>query len=198
MTRRQRTRTLGFAVAVSLIAVGSILTACAGAQTTNPHARASAKSSASSANSDPSVDAASQHRADGWVGGAVVPSGAIRSSTQLPGIANGTNVGMWCEPMAHAVGYWALPRMSAADTRAWLVSHPSDDMTVTTGDPTPGSDPDAGGTVIEQPSDGSLEALIFTVTPRTSGAGVRLDAFAMTADSVCATAPGGSQHGIGG
>lgn len=107
---------------------------------------------------------------------------------------------MWCRPMADAVGYWTLPSMSAHDTLAWLRSHPSRGMKVTGGNETlqAGNSQAPGGTVVDEPAPMSLEAVIFTVTSRGSGSGIRADAFAKAADSVCATAPPGTELGIGG
>ncbi|GAA4154581.1 hypothetical protein GCM10022286_02360 [Gryllotalpicola daejeonensis] len=146
------------------------------------------------------VDAASQHKADGWLAGAVVPPGAAKSGTQPAGVADGAGTEMWCAPMADAVGYWTLPHMSADDTMAWLESHPSAGMKVyaATGNVRVGDETNVGGFVVDEPSLLSLEALIFTVTPIGSGSGIRADAFTKAADSVCATAPPGTELGIGG
>jgi len=146
------------------------------------------------------VDAASQQKADGWLAGAVVPPGAVTARTRPTGVAKRSGTDMWCEPMADAVGYWTLPGMSADDTMAWLGSHPSLGMTVTggSGNPRSGGETNAGGVVVNEPAPMSLEALIFTVTPIGSGSGIRADAFAKAANSVCATAPPGTALGIGG
>ncbi|WP_295118953.1 hypothetical protein [uncultured Leifsonia sp.] len=102
--------------------------------------------------------------------------------------------------MADAVGYWTLPSMSTHDTLAWLRSHPSQGMQVMgSNEAVQASNTQAsGGTVVDEPTPMSLEALIFTVTSVGSGSGIRADAFAKADNSVCATAPPGAELGIGG
>jgi len=181
-----------------------MLTACTAAQA---HAHAAAPASKSGPgpvppvpSPDASVDAASQHKANDWLAGAAVPPAAARSKTQPVGVANNAAPQMWCQPMAHAVGYWTVPNMPPDDTLAWLRAHASRGMDVYAGSGNAYTDnaTDAGGTVVDQPELGSLEALIFTVTSVGSGAGIRADAFTMAADSVCVTPPPGTSLGIGG
>lgn len=206
-----RARAAGFAATALLIALGALLTACASEPTDARAAPATAESSPSPAAmkshftfpvADPGgkVDAASQHKADGWLAGAVVPPGATSSRTQPAGVASGASPGMWCKPMAHAVGYWTLPRMSADDTLSWLRSHASQGMMIASasGNPRSGNETNVGGTVVDEPARMSLEAMIFTVTPIGSGSGLRADAFAQATNSVCATPPPGTMLGIGG
>jgi len=102
--------------------------------------------------------------------------------------------------MAHAVGYWTLPNMSADNTMTWLESHPSQGMVFASasGNTRTGGKTNVGGFVVYEPTHMSLEALIFTVTPIGAGSGIRADAFAKAANSVCATAPPGTTLGIGG
>ncbi|MFC4244422.1 hypothetical protein ACFOYW_13675 [Gryllotalpicola reticulitermitis] len=102
--------------------------------------------------------------------------------------------------MANAVGYWTVPGMSADETMIWLESHASQGMKVTggSGNQASGSETDTGGTIVDEPSPMSLEALIFTVTPIGSGSGIRADAFTKATTSVCATPPPGTMLGIGG
>jgi hypothetical protein len=102
--------------------------------------------------------------------------------------------------MAHAVEYWTLPGMSADDTMAWLESHPSRGMVYASasGNPRTSSETNVGGTVVDEPAHMSIEAMIFTIAPIGSGSGIRADAFAMAANSVCATPPPGVMLGIGG
>lgn len=206
---RTRSYQLGAVVVMSALVVGSLF-GCASRQVNPDAAAAVVKSSpvptapvAPSfpvANPGGKVDAASQHKADTWLAGAVVPAGAVKSSTQPAGVASAAIPEMWCAPMADAVGYWTLPSMSADDTMAWLMSHASQGMTVSggSGNPRTGNETNVGGTVVDEPAPMSLEALIFTVTPIGSGSGVRADAFAIAADSVCATPPPGTELGIGG
>jgi hypothetical protein len=194
-----------------LLAVVPVLTACAGEETNAHAAPAPAKSSPSPdpastnptfpvANPSAKVDDASQHKADTWLAGAVVPSGAVKSSTQPAGVASGATPEMWCQPMADAVGYWTLPSMRADDTLTWLRSHASQGMKVTGGSDNleSGNITIGGGSVVDEPAPVSLEALIFTVTSIGSGSGIRADAFTKAANSVCATAPPGTDLGIGG
>lgn len=211
--RRRRAQTLGFAGAVLMLGIGPMLTACAGsagahgAPVVSPSPSAASPSAAEQAdpafpvtNPGGTVDAASQHKADTWLAGAVVPAAAVRSGTRPVGVASGSSTGMWCRPMADAVGYWTLPGMSAEDTLAWLRSHPSQGMEVAGGNEAPhasDSQP-SGGTVVDEPAPMSLEAVVFTVTSVGSGSGIRADAFAKADDSVCATAPPGTMLGIGG
>ncbi|WP_369964023.1 hypothetical protein [Leifsonia sp. EB34] len=124
----------------------------------------------------------------------------MTSRTQPAGVANGATPRMWCTPMAQAVGYWTLPGMSADDTLTWLRAHPSQGMMVASSSTNPqsGNEANVGGTVVDEPELMSLEALIFTVTPIGSGAGLRADAFAKATDSTCATPPPGTMLGIGG
>jgi hypothetical protein len=102
--------------------------------------------------------------------------------------------------MADAVGYWTLPNMLAGDVIAWLGTHTSDGMKVESG----GANPQvnnasvASGAVVDVPSLGSVEAVIFTVTSIGYGSGIRIDAFTIAANSVCATPPPGTELGIGG
>ena len=195
----------------SLTVIGLALTACAGEPTDAHAAPAAAKSSPSPAstqahpafpvvNPGGKVDAASQHKADSWLADSVVPPGAVRSRTEPAGVAGGASTGMWCKPMAHAVGYWTLPGMSADDTWTWLRSHAGPGMTVASasGNPQSGNDTNVGGTVVDEPAPMSLDAVIFTVTPIGSGSGLRADAFARAANSICATPPPGTMLGIGG
>jgi hypothetical protein len=204
-----RSQRVGFAGALLVLASGSMLTACSSVAFSHDAPTAVPTSSSSGEQSTPAfpvtdpgetVDAASQHQADLWLAGAVVPAAAVRSDTRPDGVASGTSTGMWCQPMADAVGYWTLPSMSAHDTLAWLRSHPSQGMQVTGGNETPqaGNSQASGGTVVDEPAPMSLEAVIFTVTSMGSGSGIRADAFAKAHDSVCATAPPGTELGIGG
>ena len=76
--------------------------------------------------------------------------------------------------------------MSPDSTMTWLESHPSQGMVYASasGNPRVGNETNVGG--------------IFTVTPIGSGSGIRADAFARAANSVCATPPPGVMLGIGG
>jgi hypothetical protein len=191
------------------LAVGLMLAACVGDQT-HPHdTPAAAKSSPSPQDSAPQfpvadsggkVDAASQQKADSWLAGAVVPPGAVRSSTRPDVVATEPAPEMWCKPMAHAIGYWTLSSMSADDTMTWLESHPSQGMVYASasGNPRVGDETNVGGFVVYEPTHMSLEALIFTVTPTGSGSGIRAEAFAKATNSVCATPAPGTMLGIGG
>ena len=207
---RRRARIVGLAGSIVVLAAGPMLTACAGPVAVAHDRPAVASSSPSSpAQADPAfpvtnpggtVDAASQRKADLWLAGAVVPPGAVRSDTRPVGVASGSTTGMWCRPMADAVGYWTLPSMSAADTLAWLRSHPSQGMEVAGGNEVAhaSNTPASGGSVVDEPTPMSLEAVIFTVTGVGSGSGIRADAFAKADKSVCATPPPGTMLGIGG
>lgn len=209
---RRRPQMVGATATGVLLVIGLMLTACAGAQTSEHGALAAATSGASptaTQQTDPAfpvadpggkVDAASQHKADTWLAGAVVPPGAVRSNTQPAGVASGAGTDMWCQPMADAVGYWTLPSMSAGDTLTWLRSHASQGMSVTGGSDAAQTSTSAasGGIVVDEPAPMSLEALIFTVTTTGSGSGIRADAFTKADNSVCATASPGTQLGIGG
>lgn len=200
---------VGFAGALLVLASGSMLTACSSVAVSRDSPTAVPSGSSSGEQSTPqfpvtnpggTVDAASQHKADLWLAGAVLPAAAVRSATRPDGVASGTSTGMWCRPMADAVGYWTLPSMSTHDTLAWLRSHPSQGMQVMGSNEAvqPSNTQASGGTVVDEPTPMSLEALIFTVTSVGSGSGIRADAFAKAADSVCATAPPGAELGIGG
>lgn len=216
--RRQR-RSAPIALAL-LLAVIPSLTACAGVQNdaaSDAHTALPAATSTPSptplpdssttaaptfpiANPGAKVDAASQQKAEGWLAGAVVPPGAVKSTTQPVGAASGPGTDMWCQPMADAVGYWTLPSTSADDTLVWLESHASRGMNVysVSGNARSGNASNVGGTVVDQPTPGSLEALIFSITPMGSGSAIRADAFTKAASSVCATAQPGTMLGIGG
>ena len=209
--RARRTRAVGFAGMALVVALGPLLTACAGEPTDARAAPVAVESSPSPtatrtqvtfpvADSGGKVDAASQRTADSWLAGAVVPPGAVSSRTQPAGVANAAAPRMWCTPMAHAVGYWTLAGMSADDTWTWLRSHASQGMTVasSSSNPQSGNEAIVGGTVVDEPATMSLEAVIFTVTPIGPGSGLRADAFAKATDSVCATPPPGAMLGIGG
>ena len=207
--RARRTAAVGVAGMALLVALGPLLTACAGEKVAAAPATAESSPSPTAAQTqitfpvaDPGgkVDATSQHKANGWLAGAVVPPGAVSSRTQPAGVANDASPRMWCTPMAQAVGYWTLPDMSADDTWVWLRAHASQGMMVTSSSSNPqsGNERNVGGTVVDEPTPMSLEALIFTVTPIGSGSGLRADAFAKATDSVCATPPPGTMLGIGG
>ena len=207
--RARRTRAVGFAALALVVALGPLLTACVGERMDARPAAAESSPSPTATRAqitfpvaDPGaqVDAASQQKADGWLADAVVPPGAASSRTRPAGVANGASPRMWCTPMAQAVGYWTLPGMSADDTLTWLRAHPSQGMMVasSSSNPQSGNEANVGGTVVDEPEPMSLEAVIFTVTPIGSGAGLRADAYAKATDSVCATPPPGTMLGIGG
>jgi hypothetical protein len=205
--RRARLAAMGL-----LFTAGSLLTACAGQQTSVSAATVAAASTPAPTATqqetpqfpvaDPggTVDAASQQKADGWLAGAALPPGAVKSSTEPAGVADGAGTGMWCAPMADAIGYWTLPNMSADDAMAWLEANASQSMVIASasGNPRTGDETNVGGFVVDEPTHMSLEAMIFTVTPIGAGSGIRADAFAKAASSVCATPPPGTMLGIGG
>ena len=217
MRQRSAGRVASVAAGILLLAFAPLLAGCAGTKTSVHPRPAAAQTSPSApapsitptfpdapafpvASPGATVDAASQHKAESWVADAAVPPGAVKSSTQPDGVASGAAPEMWCAPMADAVGYWTLPSMSADATLAWLTSHASGGMMVASasGNPRVGNETNVGGTVVDEPAPSSLEALIFTVTPIGSGAGIRADAFTKAAGSVCATPPPGTMLGIGG
>lgn len=192
---------LGFVAVGPVLAIAPVLAACAALQTTADDAAQSRPRATSTHQPGPEfpvtspggkVDAASQQRADTWLAGALVPPGAVQSRTLPPGVASEETMGVWCTPMADAVGYWTLPSMSAGDTLGWLATHASRSMQVTSGGNIPASETEstAGGSVVDEPMPApSLEAMIVTVTSIGNGTGIRADALARGTNSVCATAP---------
>jgi len=138
--RKHRAPILGTAATGLLLMIGPALTACTGAptdaQATSP---ATASSPSPTKKTEPRfpirpatspVDAAALKKAETWLAGATVPPGVVVSANRPDGVASSPTPQMWCTPMAHAVGYWTLPGMSADETMAWLTSHSSQGMTV--------------------------------------------------------------------
>lgn len=209
---RRHARTSAAVTLVLFTVVGTALAGCAAKSTDAFAARSMSTSSPTPTpslqatpefpvlNPGGKVDAASQHTADTWLAGAVVPPGAVRHANRPSEVADGVSIGMWCTPMADAVGYWTVPGMSPDDAMAWLEKHPSHGMLVTggSGNVTTGNATNPGGSVVDEPQLESLEAMIFTVTASGSGSGIRADAFAKAADSVCAAPLPGTHLGIGG
>lgn len=145
----------------------------------------------------PTADASAQQRADAWLAAAVLPPGAVSSST-MPADAtalSGSYQGWWCEPMGMATGYWTIPDVGVIETANWLMQHPTADLSVPVQIPYVEDETIDGVTLGNVPTMESLEGIAFTVSRAGDGVAVRAEVGAFGESTVCPTPPPGEAFG---
>ena len=153
-------------------------------------------------NSDATVDAVGQQRAESWISGVTMPAGAEYSDS-LPSEASLLNhvlPGSHCSPVANAKAYWIVRDSSIAEVIDWITANPVDGTTVE-GGYNPASDPNETvfASAVYTSNLSIYEGVAFTVvnlTPTTIA--VKATAVAFGDNTVCPDPdPGTSWGGFG-
>lgn len=146
------------------------------------------------------ADAAAQAKAKRWMAGARVPPGAVEVDSPPPGTTiNDQWQNWWCQPMAEQEAYWKVPGMNLGRAANWLRAHPSNGLHIVGDTFVPPNPVVTNDAVYDFPSPGASEGMTFNVASwGQSGAVIHLQIGVLSKNSVCASAPPGSELGTAG
>ncbi|MBH0022987.1 hypothetical protein [Salinibacterium sp. SWN248] len=145
------------------------------------------------------VDVAAVAKADSWLEGAVLPSGAVPSeSTPASTYPFSYSYYAWpCSPMETRTAYWTIAGADVIDTANWLKEHPTAGLNDPVPIPITVDDETEYDTVTlgNVPEPESLEGIAYTVNRTANGVAVRAEIGVFREDSVCPEPPDGGRWG---
>lgn len=145
------------------------------------------------------VDAAAVAKADSWLAGAILPSGAVPSESAPESIYPFSySYYAWpCSPMETRTAYWTIAGADVIDTANWLKQHPTADLRDPVPFPITVDDESEYDTVTfgNVPEPESLEGIAYTVNRTADGVAVRAEIGVFTEDTVCPEPPDGGRWG---
>ncbi|GAA1727988.1 hypothetical protein [Microbacterium paludicola] len=193
-----------FRILLAMSTVAVLLSGCAASTAAEPAAAETAGTRTSTASPSPSPSPLPSEtpepepptKADVWLDGLVLPAGAV----PVDAIPEGAHFdpGAYvppCAPIDRQNGLWFIPGAQFAETRNWLIEHPSAGLMVPGFQPWP-EDPQVGSAMMSNvPARGSLEGIVFKIARADGGVAIRVEIYAFSDETVCRTPPPGTQWG---